>query len=78
MNQNQENEKIEINTAYITLGQFLKLINVFESGGMIKSYIQDQGVQVNGELEKRRGRKLYPNDRVVIENIGTYTVKEKA
>lgn len=72
-----EHEEIEINTVYITLGQFIKLINIFDSGGMIKSYIQDQGVLVNGELEKRRGRKLYPDDVVVIEDIGTYTVRKK-
>lgn len=71
-------EEIEINTEYITLGQFIKLINVFDSGGMIKSYIQDQGVNVNGELDKRRGRKLYPNDTIAIEEIGTYTVKKKS
>lgn len=72
-----QTEEIEINTKYITLGQFIKLINVFDSGGMIKSYIQDQGVSVNGELDKRRGRKLYPNDTIVIEEIGTYIVKKE-
>lgn len=75
---NKHDEEIEINTAYITLGQFIKLINVFDSGGMIKSYIQDQGVLVNNELEKRRGRKLYPDDVVIIEDIGTYTVSKRA
>lgn len=74
----QPDENIEINTEYITLGQFIKLINIFDSGGMIKSYIQDQGVVVNGELEKRRGRKLYPNDTISIEEIGTYIVKKKS
>ncbi|WP_090872492.1 S4 domain-containing protein YaaA [Oceanobacillus limi] len=65
-------EKIEISTEYITLGQFVKLANILESGGMVKSFLQDQGVLVNGEREHRRGRKIYPNDVVVIEGAGSY------
>lgn len=67
-------EKIEITTEYITLGQFLKLANILESGGIIKAFLQDQGVMVNGELEKRRGRKLYPNDVVEVEQAGSFIV----
>ncbi|WP_430789528.1 S4 domain-containing protein YaaA [Virgibacillus flavescens] len=67
-------EKIEITTEYITLGQFLKLANILESGGIIKAFLQDQGVMVNGELEKRRGRKLYPNDVVEVEQAGSFVV----
>lgn len=70
-------EKIEISTEFITLGQFIKLANILESGGMIKSFLQEEGVLVNGELEHRRGRKLYPNDVVEVEGSGSYiTVKQ--
>lgn len=68
--------EIEIKTDYITLGQFLKLANILESGGMIKGYLQDQGVLVNGEHENRRGRKLYPDDIVKVEN-SSYKVTRK-
>ncbi|GEN31235.1 S4 domain protein YaaA [Cerasibacillus quisquiliarum] len=61
-------EKINITTEYITLGQLLKLANIFESGGMIKQFLQEQGVFVNGEVEKRRGRKLYPGDIIEFED----------
>ncbi|AIF41930.1 S4 domain-containing protein YaaA [Virgibacillus sp. SK37] len=67
-------EQIEINTEYIALGQFIKLANILESGGMVKSFLQEEGVLVNGELEHRRGRKLYPSDVVEIEGIGSYIV----
>ncbi|WP_369809944.1 S4 domain-containing protein YaaA [Gracilibacillus caseinilyticus] len=53
-------EKIVITTDYIPLGQFLKLANILESGGMIKVFLQENGVYVNDELETRRGKKLYP------------------
>ncbi|WP_174615226.1 S4 domain-containing protein YaaA [Virgibacillus ihumii] len=67
-------EEIEINTDFITLGQFIKLINILESGGMVKAFLQDQGALVNNELEHRRGRKLYPNDIIEIENVGSFKV----
>lgn len=53
----------------------MKLANVLESGGHVKSYIQEIGVHVNGELEKRRGRKLYPGDVIEMKDIGTFNVK---
>lgn len=68
-------ETIHITTEYITLGQFVKLANVLESGGHVKSYIQEIGVHVNGELEKRRGRKLYPGDVIEMKDIGTFNVR---
>jgi len=67
-------EKITIQTEYITLGQFLKLANIFDSGGMIKHYIQETGVLINGERDYRRGRKLYPGDLVNIPSIGEFIV----
>lgn len=70
-------EEIEISTPYITLGQLIKLANVFESGGMIKAFLKEQGVLVNNEKEHRRGRKLYVNDVVEINEIGIYKVVEK-
>ncbi|QKY70840.1 S4 domain-containing protein YaaA [Lentibacillus sp. CBA3610] len=69
-----EPEKINIETDYIPLGQFIKLLNILDSGGMIKAFLQDQGVLVNGEPEHRRGRKLYPDDVVEMEGIGVYIV----
>lgn len=71
-------ETIEIDTEFITLGQLLKLINIFESGGMIKGFLKENGVLVNGETEHRRGRKLYEDDVVEVEDIGSYLVRRKA
>jgi len=70
-------EPIKINTAYITLGQLVKMLNILESGGMVKAYLQSEGAIVNGELEHRRGKKLYPGDVVEIEEIGSYIVTEE-
>lgn len=72
-----EFEKVPIRTTYISLGQFIKLLNIFESGGIIKHFLQEEGVLVNGVLEHRRGRKLYENDKVEINGEGYLIVKEE-
>ena len=69
-------EQVKINTEYITLGQFIKILNILDSGGMVKTYLKEQGVVVNGELEHRRGRKLYSEDVVEIEG-NTYIVSKE-
>ncbi|CAM3543181.1 RNA-binding S4 domain-containing protein [Nocardioides zeicaulis] len=50
----------------IRLGQFLKLANLVESGAEAKPVIADGAVQVNGEVETRRGRQLVPGDVVTM------------
>ena len=54
--------KIPIHTEFITLQQALKLGDVIASGGMVKSFLQDENVFVNGSRVKERGKKLYPGE----------------
>lgn len=60
-------EKIKITTEYIKLDQFLKWVNIVGQGSDAKELIMDGFVKVNGEVEYRRGRKLFPGDKVEIE-----------
>ncbi len=60
--------------SYIKLDQFLKLMNVAQTGGEAKIMIQSGFVQVNGEVEVRRGRKLVVGDRITV-NGQAYTVE---
>ena len=60
---------------FIRLGQVLKAAGCVENGGQAKEVIQDVFVSVNGEVETRRGRKLYPNDVVSYEE-NELTVKQ--
>ncbi len=55
-------QEIQIRTEYITTGQLLKLSGLVGSGSEAKMFILDGQVLVNGEVDTRRGRKLYPND----------------
>ncbi|MCM3618242.1 S4 domain-containing protein YaaA [Sutcliffiella horikoshii] len=67
-------KEIQISTEIITLGQFLKLADVIQSGGMAKWFLSEYEVKVNGELEDRRGRKLKVQDVVEIDGHGSYVV----
>lgn len=55
-------ETIKIKDEFIKLGQALKLAGLVESGVEAKIVIQDGEVLVNGEVDERRGRKLYNGD----------------
>jgi len=56
----------EMISEYIKLDSFLKAVNMVGSGGEAKLLIADGLVMVNGEVELRRGRKLYPGDLVAL------------
>ena len=55
-----------IYTEYIDLLQFLKATGIAATGGEAKMLVDDGFIQVNGEEESRRRRKLRPGDRVDI------------
>lgn len=59
-------EKFKIETDYIKLDQFLKWIGLAESGVAAKELILAERVMVNGEVETRRGKKLYKGDVVKV------------
>lgn len=59
---------VKITTEYITLQQLLKMENFISSGGGAKFFLMENEVYVDGELENRRGRKLYPKMVVKIMN----------
>ncbi|KYQ86092.1 MULTISPECIES: S4 domain-containing protein YaaA [Thermoactinomyces] len=70
-------ESIKIDTPYITLGQLLKRLDVIDSGGQAKYFLQEETVKVNGEVETRRGRKIYPRDQVDISGFGSVVVSDR-
>lgn len=54
---------------YIKLDQFLKWQGIAQTGGEAKIIIKQGIVEVNGEEEIRRGRKLITGDRVTVAGI---------
>lgn len=57
-------EIIKLRDEFIKLGQALKAASLVESGVDAKEVIVQGLVVVNGEIETRRGRKLYDGDEV--------------
>ncbi len=57
-----EDLSITIKDEFIKLGQALKLAGLVSSGVDAKFLIQDGQVKVSGEVDTRRGKKLYPGD----------------
>ena len=55
-------EIIKLRDEYIKLGQALKAAGFVEDGVEAKFVITEGQVLVNGEVDLRRGRKLYEND----------------
>lgn len=54
---------------FIKLDQFLKWQRIAQTGGEAKVLIQNGLVEVNGEMELRRGRKLFPGDVVQVDDL---------
>ena len=59
---------------FIKLDQFLKVTDTVQSGGQAKVLIRSGEVSVNGEMELRRGRKLYDRDVVTVDDV-SFTVE---
>jgi ribosome-associated protein len=62
---------VPIRDESIRLGQLLKLADLVDDGGEAKELLLRGLVQVNGDVETRRGRQLVPGDTV---SVGGQTV----
>ncbi|MBM3715821.1 RNA-binding S4 domain-containing protein [Microbacterium enclense] len=60
-------QDVPVGNEGIRLGSFLKLSGAVDSGGEAKEAIIDGYVQVNGEIDRRRGRQLQVGDVVTFE-----------
>ncbi|MBC8586707.1 RNA-binding S4 domain-containing protein [Paratissierella segnis] len=67
-------KEISISTEYIKLDQFLKLVNVVQTGGHAKIMIADGLIKVNDKKVFERGKKLRKNDIVDIENFDKFII----
>jgi ribosome-associated protein len=61
-----EPREVAIRDESIRLGQFLKLADLIDNGADAKPLLMDGAVDVNGEMETRRGRQLAKGDVVTV------------
>ena len=73
----QEQKVVTINTPYIELDKLLKREDLAASGGEARWYISEGLVLVNGDVEMRKRKKIYPGDTVSFENT-VLVVKEES
>ncbi len=66
-------EEIRISTPFIKLDQFLKFAGIAQTGGHSKEIIAQGAVSVNGDVCLQRGKKIYPEDIVEIDDY-SFTV----
>jgi ribosome-associated protein len=69
---------IKLTTEFIKLDSLLKLEGVAESGGDAKQLIREGLVTVNGERTTQRGKKIRPNDVVVVNVEPTVQIEVHA
>ena len=63
----REEIPVAITTEFIKLESFFIFFDAVHSGGMAKTFIQNEQVLVNGEICTMRGKKLRPGDRVSMD-----------
>lgn len=68
-------KEIKLREEFIKLGQALKAADLVSDGIEAKFVIQDGLVEVNGEVDTRRGRKLYDGDLVSFDGETIKIVK---
>ena len=68
-------KEIKLREEFIKLGQALKAADLVSDGVEAKFVIQDGLVEVNGQVDTRRGRKLYDGDLVSFDGETIKIVK---
>lgn len=69
-------EEFFLSEDFITLGQLLKEKRIIPTGGAAKWFLKEHVVNVNGQQEERRGRKLYSGNLVEIRGIKQILIRD--
>ncbi len=69
-------KRISITSEFITLGQLLKFAGIISNGGEAKGYLEENQILVNDEPDNRRGRKLYPGTRILINGTLDFLIQQ--
>ncbi|VBB07477.1 Hypothetical protein LUCI_2726 [Lucifera butyrica] len=67
-------EEIAIHTATIQLDQLLKWAGIVETGGQVKTFLDEKLIMVNGSLITERRKKVQPGDVITVRGVGTWKV----
>ena len=73
-----EKRIVRINKIPVELYKILKFENLASSGGEAKHFIANGFVRVNGSVETRKRKKIYPGDTIEIEDYFLQIDKQEA
>lgn len=62
-------KEVKIDVFFIILGQFLKEEGIILIGGVVKWFLKEYEVKVNGELDDCWGKKFYFGDYIDVVGI---------
>lgn len=65
----REIREVVLTRSPVELYKVLKFENLAASGGEAKHFIADGFVRVNGSIETRKRKKIYPGDRIEMDGI---------
>ena len=60
---------VEIEGEYIELYKLLKWAGIAENGAIAKALVDSKTVYLNGKIEFRKRKKIYPNDKVIFQDF---------
>lgn len=60
--------KVEINGEFIKLGQLIKKLNLIDTGGQVKDFINSNVIKINNEVPKGRSTKVFSGSTVWIDD----------
>ncbi len=60
--------KIEIIGEFIKLGQLIKKLNLIDTGGQVKEFIENTAIKINNEKPKGRSTKVFVGSTVWIDD----------
>ena len=69
--------KVKIFGQYIKLGQLIKKLNIIDTGGQAKYFVESHDIKVNGKTDLRRSTKIFIGSTVWIDDQVYYIIGQE-
>lgn len=69
--------KVKIQGKFIKLGQLIKKLNIIDTGGQAKYFIETHDIRVNNDEGLKRSSKVWANSTVWIDDQVFYIVEDE-
>ncbi|WP_022935052.1 RNA-binding S4 domain-containing protein [Mesomycoplasma moatsii] len=69
--------KVKIQGKFIKLGQLIKKLNIIDTGGQAKYFIETHNIRVNNDEGLKRSSKVWANSTVWIDDQVFYIVEDE-